>query len=213
MANDLWEDDHEQIKYGNFYAGFRSEWAYFFVVCHAVNDIGLGGLGVFLAVSPSIMNIITASILTAYMAAIAFCRPYAEKFDLLLDIGNLVISIAATGLSEHVTVLEAAGEELGTFVLVCLYSSLVLMVVLSLNCLWPIVQLAQLWLLPEPEGDVDTLSKAFRVRRDSLSVVLLHERSHLHKMEMVIGTALQVNQFAANLKATVTARRRTQVRP
>ena len=131
----------------------------------------------------------------------------------MLDIGNLVISIAATGLSEHVTVLQAAGEELGTFVLVCLYTSLALMVVLSINCLWPIVQLAQLRLHPEPDADVDASSRTLRVRRDSLSVVLLHERRRLRKMETVIGAAVHVNKFAANLKAAVTARARTQVRP
>ena len=45
-------------------------------VCHAVNDIGLAGLGVFLVVNKTIMNVITVSILAVYIAMIAFFRPY-----------------------------------------------------------------------------------------------------------------------------------------
>ena len=61
------------------------------------------------------------------------------------------------------------------------------------------------------DDDEDRSKKSMRMRRESLSVVLLHERRHLQKMETVIGTTVYVNKFKHNLKAALARSRAAKV--
>ena len=61
---DLWDDDMESAMYGNFYAGFKPEYWWFFVAAHGVNDILLAWLGLALTAYPFYLTIATSPITT-----------------------------------------------------------------------------------------------------------------------------------------------------
>ena len=42
IRNHLWDDEHEAVIFGAFYAGFKKRLWWFWLPCHSVNGIGLG---------------------------------------------------------------------------------------------------------------------------------------------------------------------------
>jgi hypothetical protein len=139
VRSDLWDDESYQVMFGNFYAGFKPRYWWFFTVIHGVNDIWLSFIGVALANYVEECLIVNVVSLVAFFIVLCWCHPYEELFDLFLDLANTAIALFAIGLSEMIT--HSKGTSVA--VDVALWINLALMIVFTSLDLLPLFEVAK----------------------------------------------------------------------
>ena len=143
VRDELWEDETESAMFGNFYAGFKPRYWWFFVAAHFINDILLSWLGVTLGAYPFYLTVISSVILALYGICICIIQPYEAIMDFGLDIGSVAVALGALWLSEYIALSK--GKEPSTLITSCLWFSLVLMIGLTIQGAWPLYVLLQEW--------------------------------------------------------------------
>jgi hypothetical protein len=126
--------------FGNFYAGFKPRFWWFFVLAHGINDILLSWLGVVMAKYPFEMNVVTATMLTLYAGVLVVFRPYDASMDLAVDLSNIAVALLAIGMAE---IMSASKGSPSPFIIGCLWLNVFFMIVFTLQGLWPLVPLAK----------------------------------------------------------------------
>ena len=84
------------------------------------------------------MSLVTQIVLGIYMLSLIILRPFEAKFDLFLEVLNLLIGIGSITLAEVAEHKLDKGEPPGIVLTVLYWVSTVLMVAFALQQFWPI---------------------------------------------------------------------------
>ena len=209
-----------QAMFGNFYAGFKPRFWWFFVLAHGINDILLSWLGVAMAKYPFEMSLVTAVMLTLYAGVLVIFRPYDASMDLTLDLANIGIALLAIGMSE---IMSASKGGPSSFIIGCLWLNVFFMIVFTLHGLWPLVPLAKealaehvnhilVWIHLREEDPEEDIRKVVQIAHDVNNGIAsnLPARLTLSKnaqMSHNIRVAMRVNMVRRNFMRGVHRRR------